>query len=236
MNTSAMEPLSILEPLQPQTPALSEDSESVLGIPLEYITATEHSDGNYVTISIPEDSVPCDSEALKASEPGTSFTLNPQNILVYSPLPKTEYEDPLLTESLQTPEIPTIHIEDTPESALPKESTEEIVKQTENDLPSQQNTANNEHNYQLAVSEHNYQLDTSNAVKSSLTRNSFSNHLITLEEHLNWLQDQMASTCDVDPNNLLALFSTDDVANNECLAVQIAGDSSIKNETNDIVG
>ncbi|XP_035210225.1 heat shock factor protein-like isoform X2 [Stegodyphus dumicola] len=236
MNTSAMEPLSILEPLQPQTPALSDDSESVLGIPLEYITATEHSDGNYVTISIPEskiadnvisipeDSVSDDSEAIKASEPGTSFTLKPQNVLVYSTLPETEYEDLFQSESLQTPQIPTIHIEDTPESALPKKSTEKIVKQTEKNLCSQQNTANNEHNYQLAVSEHNYQLDTSNAVKSSaLTKNSLSNHVINVEEGLNSLKDLMASTpWNFDHDNLLALFSTDDIANNECLAGQIA--------------
>lgn len=86
-------------------------------------------------------------------------------MLVYTTT-KSDYVDSLLSESLNTPKIPSIHIEDlfTPDTDTEKkdgESRNENGMNSKTELQKHQQQQQNEHNYQLALS------DSSNALKSS---------------------------------------------------------------------
>lgn len=155
-------------------PALNSDDgtveESVLGIPLEYIADSPCNN----VISIPDDescdkiiSLPISSN----SDSCTSYTINSTpNMLVYT-TSKSDYDDSLLSESLNTPKIPTIHIGDlfSPDMDTGKkdgESRNESGMNSKTELQKQQQQQQqSEHNYQLALS------DSSNTLKSpSLTK------------------------------------------------------------------
>lgn len=138
--------------------------ESILGIPLEYIAVSSPCDVVANVISIPEEPI---GNVISLPDTGMTYSINPNNVLVYTS-PKSDFEDSLLSESLQTPKIPTIHIEDVCSSPAPT-SAESEIKDKDNNTEKQStvNTQQSEHNYQLAVT------DNSNVAPSSLTKYVF---------------------------------------------------------------
>ncbi|GFU23833.1 heat shock factor protein 1 [Nephila pilipes] len=293
--TVPMEPLGILEALQNRTQAVDKDesdkSESILGIPLEYITDQGNTEVANV-ISIPEDdnignviSIPESSiindiipiskfsnvisipENAAVNNKASNIDDNPSyNVLTGSEflpdiaafselqpstsnessqnlslaLSRNDFVDSLLSESLQTPKIITSN----EEIYCPDETKkkDELVKSDGTEkASSSNNNAHNEHNYQLATT------DSS----TNLVKNVLSNHLLSVDETLNYTQDQLASnTWNIDVQNLLGvcglwnswtsldpqLFSTDELINYDALPSSLNEDVGIKNEANDIIG
>ncbi|KAF8787578.1 Heat shock factor protein like [Argiope bruennichi] len=272
--------LGILEALQQRSPATNKEetnpSESILGIPLEYITDQENAEVANV-ISIPEDDTVCnvisipeddnignvisipegstisdiipisklsseffnspDIAAFSELQPSTSNESSSQGLR--SSLSKTDFVDSLLSESLQTPKVITSD-DDMCNSA--RETKTEIIKKEEMSEPSAtKNPTHEEHNYQITTTE-----SSSNLVKNALT-----NHLLSVDEKLNYAQDQLASgPWNLDVQNLLGvcgspnswtsldpqLFSSDELANYDAFTSSLPDDICIKTETNDIMG
>ncbi|GFS50609.1 heat shock factor protein [Trichonephila clavipes] len=294
--TVPMEPLGILEALQNRTStANKEDSdttESILGIPLEYIADQANTEvsnvisipddgsvcnvisipedsniGNVISIpegssindiipisklsnviSIPENEAVCNkalssvdnssdnvltgSEFLNAPDiaafselqPCTSNESNANNLSLS--LSKNDFVDNLLSESLQTPKIITSDDEVYVASNETKKGELAKSKETEKSLSTKDITCN-EHNYQLATT------DSS----TNLVKNALSNHLLSVDEKLNHAQDQLASNpWNIDVQNLLGLFSTDELVNYDALSNNLNDDLGIKTEPNDIIG
>lgn len=119
-------------------------------------------------ISIPDEE-PCDNviSLPDSTDAMKSLNLNPDILVCTSK--ESDFDDSLLSESLQTPKIPTTHIEDanplTPKAeekegeSSRKESDESYVGT--NQLHNEHKYLHDEHNYQLALSE------PSNVVMSS---------------------------------------------------------------------
>ncbi|XP_055941304.1 heat shock factor protein 3-like isoform X2 [Argiope bruennichi] len=286
--------LGILEALQQRSPATNKEetnpSESILGIPLEYITDQENAEVANV-ISIPEDDTVCnvisipeddnignvisipegstisdiipisklsnvisipDKEAISTIpttplsnandsiftgseffnspdiaafselQPSTSNESSSQGLR--SSLSKTDFVDSLLSESLQTPKVITSD-DDMCNSA--RETKTEIIKKEEIEPSATKNPTHEEHNYQITTTE-----SSSNLVKNALT-----NHLLSVDEKLNYAQDQLASgPWNLDVQNLLGLFSSDELANYDAFTSSLPDDICIKTETNDIMG
>lgn len=223
----AMEPLSILEPLQQNTSILNIDEcnlgESILGMPLECLT---NPIGDVVTI--PQEQANNVISLPETSSVGLSYDISTPDIVAYSS-ENSDFDDSM-SESLQTPKIPTIHIEDvfsSPAKPETKKKKKKVLLQKKSNF-----NVDNEHNYQLALS------DLSVLKPSTLTKNGMANHLINVEEDLQWLTEQICSSnsLNIDAKQLLNLFSTDDVANNEVLAEDIVAQSSIKSASDEIIG
>ncbi|XP_054710720.1 heat shock factor protein 1-like isoform X4 [Uloborus diversus] len=248
----ALEPLSILEPLQSSgiptgDEACNSAGESVLGIPLEYINMPiEESPVDATSLPVENDNSGTISVSENNFEAVQSFSPNPQTVL-FSPSPEKKDLEDIMFESLNTPQVPVIHIEDdAPVSNMnqdyknfkksPVKAQTSVKGNLLNGNQVQKSTgevlAQNDHNYQLAVP-----ANSSSLIRTpALTKNTLSNHLLNVEEELNWLQDQIASnTWNIDANKLLGLFSSDDVANNESLIGDISVEN-IKSEPIDIVG
>ncbi|GBM78383.1 Heat shock factor protein, partial [Araneus ventricosus] len=289
-----VEQLGILEALQQRSPATNNEetdpSESILGIPLEYITDQGNAEVANV-ISIPEDGTVCnvisipeddnigtvisipegstigdiipisklsnvisipDKETITSNPTtplandndsiftGSEFFSSPEiaafselhpstsnennSHSLQSSLSKNDFVDSLLSEPLQTPKIITSE-DDMCNSA--REAKTELVKKEMSKASTTKNPTHDEHNYQLTTTE-----SSSNLVKNALT-----NHLLSVDESLNYAQDQFASgPWNLDVQNLLALFSTDELANYDAFSSSLPDDSSIKTETNDIMG
>ncbi|CAL1274674.1 unnamed protein product [Larinioides sclopetarius] len=289
-----VEQLGILEALQQRSPATNKEetnpSESILGIPLEYITDQGNTEVANV-ISIPEDGTVCnvisipeddnignvisipegstigdiipisklsnvisisDKETI-TSNPATPlanandsiFTgsefFNSPDIVAFSELhpstsnensshslqsslSKNDFVDSLLSESLQTPKIVT---SDDDLCNSTREAKTELVKKEMTQASTAKNPTHDEHNYQLTTTE-----SSPNLVKNALT-----NHLLSVDETLTYAQDQLASgPWNLDVQNLLGLFSTDELANYDAFSSSLPDDSCIKTETNDIMG
>ncbi|XP_054710718.1 heat shock factor protein 1-like isoform X2 [Uloborus diversus] len=274
----ALEPLSILEPLQSSgiptgDEACNSAGESVLGIPLEYINMPiEESPVDATSLPVENDNSGTISVSENNFEAVQSFSPNPQTVL-FSPSPEKKDLEDIMFESLNTPQVPVIHIEDdAPVSNMnqdyknfkksPVKAQTSVKGNLLNGNQVQKSTgevlAQNDHNYQLAVPANSSSLIRTPALTNvgkrcapfsqysergyctpvplMDKRNTLSNHLLNVEEELNWLQDQIASnTWNIDANKLLGLFSSDDVANNESLIGDISVEN-IKSEPIDIVG
>ncbi|KAG8181976.1 hypothetical protein JTE90_014355 [Oedothorax gibbosus] len=266
-----IEPGAILEaftPMARNNDAENVIEESILGIPLDYITVADNTEasnvisipdtaeGNEVSlnnvISIPEDNsitdiitlntqgsvsdapevtvettvdgkdaLQCDVQndgesissfltdgivSLSDLQPSTS-----QNTPAYN----SDFHDDFLSESLQTPKVTAI--DEDPYISTRRDSKSKGKEKTKGQ--------NNYNNYQLATTD-----------STSLAKNVLSNHLLSVDEKLNFTQDRLASTWNLDVQKLLGLFSTDELASYDAFSNNFTDDIQIKTEPCDVTG
>ncbi|XP_015919177.1 heat shock factor protein 1 isoform X2 [Parasteatoda tepidariorum] len=129
---------------------------------------------------------------------------------------KRDFMDPLMSDSLNTPQV-SLGEEVAPDFTL----------------------ANSQKDAEMSIAEreHDYPISSvaSNSTKSDNLKNTFSNHLLIVEEELNRLQDIATNSWDVDTDKLLGLFSSDGMVSNDSFVDQLTDGISIKKEPEDIL-